>query len=681
MAQYDALLQPFTIKGVTLRNRVMSTSHAPAYCEGGKPTERYRRYHEEKAKGGIGLTMFGGTTTMSIDAPAVEYNSISAADDSIIEPFQLLADRVHGHGAKLMVQLTHIGRKMPWDGDPWLAPIAPSRVREPLHRNHPKAMEDWDFRRVIRDYGQAARRAKEGGLDGVELQCAYQNLLDSFWTPHINKRTDQYGGSLEDRMRFPLEVFEEVRKQVGGDFIVSARMSGDEYLESGLAQEDCLRIAQRLTQDGLVDMINVIGGQMHDRMDFGWSIPSMNQPMAPQLHLASAVRAEIEAPVIYASRITDPETANRAVADGHVDLVGMTRGHMADPQIVNKLTEGRPEDIRECVGAAYCVDRAFAGQDALCIQNPATGREERLPQVIESGFGTPRKVVVVGAGPGGLEAARVSAARGHDVVLLEKADKVGGQVNVAALAPKRESLSGIPRWLEGQVRKLGVDLRLETEATAEMVMAEDPDVVVIATGGEPDIGVFEGTELATSTWDILEGKVAPGERVLIHDDQGRQAAAGCAEMMMARGAEVEFVTPDGHAVQELGFLTAPFLMRALYDGDAVITPDTRLVRLQAEGNHLIAILRNIYNDREEEREVDQVVAEHGTRPNEAVYFALKDASANGGELDLDGMAAGSPQPIVNNPDGRFQLYRVGDALASRNIHAAIYDSLRICHGL
>ena len=385
MAQYDALLQPFTIKGVTFRNRVMSTSHAPAYCEAGKPTERYRRYHEEKAKGGIGLTMFGGTTTMSIDAPAVEYNSISAADDSIIEPFQKLADRVHGHGAKLMVQLTHIGRKMPWDADPWLAPIAPSRVREPLHRNHPKAMEDWDFRRVIRDYGQAARRAKEGGLDGVELQCAYQNLLDSFWTPHINKRTDQYGGSLEDRMRFPLEVFEEVRKQVGDGFIISARMSGDEYLEGGLAQEDCLRIAKRLTRDGLVDMLNVIGGQMHDRMDFGWSIQSMNQPMAAQLHLASAVRAETGAPVVYASRVTDPETANRAIADGHVDMVGMTRGHMADPQIVNKITEGRPEDIRECVGATYCVDRAFAGQDALCIQNAATGREMRLPQVVEPG--------------------------------------------------------------------------------------------------------------------------------------------------------------------------------------------------------------------------------------------------------------------------------------------------------
>ena len=410
MAQYDALLQPFTIKGVTLRNRVMSTSHAPAYCEGGKPTERYRRYHEEKAKGGIGLTMFGGTTTMSIDAPAVEYNSISAADDSIIEPFQLLADRVHGHGAKLMVQLTHIGRKMPWDGDPWLAPIAPSRVREPLHRNHPKAMEDWDFRRVIRDYGQAARRAKEGGLDGVELQCAYQNLLDSFWTPHINKRTDQYGGSLEDRMRFPLEVFEEVRKQVGGDFIVSARMSGDEYLESGLAQEDCLRIAQRLTQDGLVDMINVIGGQMHDRMDFGWSIPSMNQPMAPQLHLASAVRAEIEAPVIYASRITDPETANRAVADGHVDLVGMTRGHMADPQIVNKLTEGRPEltdmwaigDVGGVTGEAEILRLVAAAEAssehpvAESIVRAARGRGLELPPadtfVAEPGFGIAARV-------------------------------------------------------------------------------------------------------------------------------------------------------------------------------------------------------------------------------------------------------------------------------------------------
>ena len=529
----------------------------------------------------------------------------------------------------------------------------------------------------MRDYGQAARQAKAGGLDGCELQCAYQNLIDSFWTPSINIRTDQYGGSLENRLRFALEALEEVRKQTGDEFIVGMRLAGDEYLEGGLTHEDCVKIAQIFTNCGMVDFLNVIGGQMQDYMSFAWSIPSMNQPVAPPLHLASAVKAETGMPVFHATRITDLETAARAIEEGHCDLVAMTRGHMADPHIVRKLLEGRPDDIRQCVGATYCVDRVFAGKDALCIQNAATGREMFMPHVISKGAAR-KKVVVVGAGPAGLEAARVSAARGHEVVLFEKDSRTGGQIAIAALAPNREPLVGISRWLEQQVRRLGVDVRIGTEATAETVLGEAPDCVVIATGGEPDIGLFEGADLAVSTWDILTGKVAPADRVMVFDDEGRQAAATCAEMLLERGAQAEFVTPDRSPVQELGHLTYPFHMRALYDGDAIVSADLRLHCIYREGNHMVAVLRNVYSGREEEREVDQVVAEHGTRPREALYLALKAQSSNLGELDLDGMAVGAPRPIVNNPDGRFQLYRVGDALVSRNIHAAIYDSLRIC---
>lgn len=288
---------------------------------------------------------------------------------------------------------------------------------------------------------------------------------------------------------------------------------------------------------------------------------------------------------------------------------------------------------------------------------------------------------MVGAGPGGLEAARVAGERGHAVVLFEKGPQVGGQIAIAARGPQRESLAGISRWLEQQVGKLGVDVRLATEADAAAVLAESPDCVIIATGGEPDIGLFEGTELALSTWDVLAGRIEGGQRVLVFDDDGRQAAVSAAEWLLANGAEVELVTPDRSPLAELGHLTYPFHLRNLYDGDAVISPDLRLRRLYREGNQLVAVLRNVYTHREEERLVDQVVAEHGTRPRDALYFALKERSSNRGEIDLAGMAAGSPAPIVNDPNGAFELYRVGDAVASRNIHAAIYDSLRICKGL
>ncbi len=681
MAEYDALLEPFTLKGVTFRNRVMSTSHAPGYGDGGKPGERYQLYHAEKAKGGIGLSMFGGSTTFSVDCPAIEYNQLFAGDDSIVPHLQAFADRMHGHGAKLMCQLVHQGRKVQWDLGPWLPPISASRVREPFHRSYPKEMDAFDIRRVIRDFGQAARRCKEGRLDGFEVQAGFQLLVDSFFTPEANKRTDEYGGSVENRCRFGLEVFEEVRKQVGDDFIVGMRIAGDELLDGGLDHRDMLEIGHIFAESGMVDFFDVVAGLVWDSETSYHSMPTMAIPPAPYLALASSFRRELGLPVFHGGRITDLATAARAVEEGHVDMVSMTRGHIADPHIVKKLMEGRPEDIRECVGSTWCIDRLFRGGEALCIQNAATGREATMPHAIPRSPGAAREVVVIGAGPGGLEAARVSAERGLEVVLFEKADKVGGQINTAAKGPKRESLAGIARWLEGQVRKLGVDLRLDTEATAAMVAAETPDVVVVATGGDPDVGPFAGAELAVTTWDILDGRVEPGETVLVYDDDGRQPAPGVAEFLATRGAKVELATPDPHTSHDTGAMNIGAQMHGLYENGVVLTSDMRLVQVYREGNKLVAVLRNTFTRAEEERLVDQVVAEHGTIPRDAIFKALAPNSSNLGELDLAGMAAGAPQAIENNPDGAFELYRVGDAVTSRNIHAAIYDSLRIYKGL
>ena len=676
MAGYEALLKPFRLKHLTLRNRVMSSGHTPGYPVDGMPLERYRLYHEEKAKGGIGLTIFGGSSAVSPDCRAA-FGQMTVAEDAVIPHLQAFAAAIHGHGAALMCQISHMGRHAHWNAGNWLAPVAPSALREPWHRAHPRAMEDWDFRRITRDFGQAARRCKEGGLDGIELSYSGTHLIAQFWSPATNRRTDHHGGSLQNRMRFSLAVIEEVRRQVGDDFIVGARISGDELMEGGLSAADCLEVIQAVARTGMIDFIDVMHGNTIDYRSLAVLMPNMSFPQAPFLHLASAVKAATDLPVFHAGRINDLATAARAVAEGHVDLVAMTRAHMADPHIVAKLAAGRPEDVRECVGANYCIDRLLSAGEVQCIQSPATGREQTMPHVIDRGGGG-RRIVVVGAGPAGLEAARVSALRGHAVVLFEAGEETGGQVNIAARATWRESLSGVTRWLDSQVRKAGVDLRLGAEASAEAIVAEAPDIVVLATGGRANKGAIPGAELAASTWDILTGTVEPGESVLLFDDNGDHQGMSCAEFMSARGSRVEIASPERYAGVEVGLSNWPIHLRELYKRGVVLTPDLRLMQVYAEGNRLVAVLRNEYTLEEEERIVDQVVCEHGTVPRDELYFALKPHSRNLGELDLDALLDGQPQALVNNAEGTFQLFRVGDAVASRNIHAAIYDSLRLC---
>ena len=260
MTRYQALLQPFRLKHLQLRNRIMSTSHEPAYAEDGRPGLRYRLYHEEKAKGGIALTMIGGSAVVAPDSPPA-FGNLHLFDDRIVADLEALAGAVHAHGAAVMCQITHLGRRTYWNRADWLPVLAPSPVREPAHRSFPKAMEDHDIRRVVRAYGAAARRCREGGLDGIEIE-AYGHLLDAFWSPATNRRTDDYGGSLENRMRFGLEVLDEIRAQVGSDYVVGIRMVVDEDMAGGLGREEGLEIARRLVASGMLDFVNVIRGHI-----------------------------------------------------------------------------------------------------------------------------------------------------------------------------------------------------------------------------------------------------------------------------------------------------------------------------------------------------------------------------------------------------------------------------------
>lgn len=675
IAGADALFRPLTIRGLTIRNRLMSTSHAPGYGRDGKPQERYQLYHAEKAKGGIGLTMFGGSSSVSLDSPAAPWNQISVADDSVIPYFRQFAERVHEHGAKLMIQLTHMGRRTRWDTEHWLPTLSASPRREPASRSIPREMEQEDIDRVIADFAEAARRAREGGLDGCEISAAHGHLVDQFWSPSVNHRTDGYGGSLANRMRFGFEILEAMRKAAGDDFVIGMRMSGDELLAEGLSHEDCVEIASEHAKRGLVDFLNVMGGQARDHLAHAISLPNMAFPVAPFLYLASAIRREVDVPIFHAQRVTDVATAARAVAEGHVDMVAMTRAHIADPHLGRKLQEGREDDIRQCVGAGYCIDRIYTGADALCIQNAATGREATMPHVIAKAARR-RRVVVVGGGPAGLEAARVSAARGHEVVLFEREPVLGGQIVIAAKAGWREALSGIPRWLAAQAAKNGVDIRLGVAADAEMVLAERPDIVVVATGGVPNPGFMPGAELVATTTEILRNGTTLTGSVLLYDGMGQHNGSSCAEFLAKRGALVELATPDRMAAEEVGTTNQPVHLREMYKLGVVVTPNLDLMEVKREDNRLVAVLKNTMDLAEEERVVDHVVVDFGTLAVDAVHGELKMRSVNRGQIDAAAMIAGRPQPHAGE-DG-FALYRIGDAAAGRNIHAAIYDALRLC---
>ena len=696
---HDPLLQPFTLGPVHLKNRIVSTAHEPAYTELGMPKDRYRLYHREKARGGVGLTMTAGSATVSKDSPAA-FGNVDLSTDEVVPWLAAIAEDCHAEGTAVMIQLTHLGpRNSNFTAD-WLPLISAGRHREPTHRSFTKAMEDFDIERVVDDFAAATARVKEAGFDGLEFLHT-GHLIDYFFASRFNDRDDEYNGDLAARLRFPLRIIDAMRAEADG-MALGVRMAVLEQVDEGTSEEQAFEALTEYASHG-IDFLNLNVGTIGSDRELAEAIPGMGTPSAPWLETCRRIRAAIELPVLHAARISDAPTARFAIEDGCLDLVGMTRAQLADPYLVKKIEERREDDIRPCVGANMCLDSIYTSGAATCIHNPASGREADLPQEVPRDVETgPKHVVIIGAGPAGLEAARVAAVRGHRVTLLEADDAPGGQVRIAARSQRRRDLIGIIDWRVQQCAKHGVDLRLNAFAEAAEVLELEPDVVIVATGGIPDAGYpFREEGPSFDVWDVMDDRLKSKQRVLVFDDHGFYPALDAVERLARAGQQVTYVSPERTIGIDVGSMNSPAYLQVFSEFGVEVRLGERLAeKPRIEGKEIVARLRNDYSDREAEVVTDAVVVDFGTTPNDEVYFELKPRSSNHGATDLEAWVRGRPQPERHAVTGShagaaepttasalaeagrpFTLHRIGDAVASRNVHAAVLEGLRVGMGL
>jgi len=674
----DSLLQPFQLKHLNLKNRIITTSHEPAYNENGFPKDRYIAYHLERAKGGIAMTMTAGSAVVSKDSPP-SFDNIHAYKDEVVPWIKKLTKAIHDQDCAIMIQLTHLGRRTSWNKGDWLPSISSGKHREPAHKAFPKVAESWDIQRIIKEYGDAAERMKEGGMDGVELE-GQGHLIGQFLSPLTNELETEYGGSFENRLRFTLDVLSEIRKKVGYKFILGIRCVLDEVQAGGITKTEGFKIAKTLSESGLIDYLNINRGRIHTDPILTKQIPIQGMKSAPHLDFVGEIKKEVNLPIFHASKISDVATARYAISNGLVDMIGMTRGHLADPHIVKKITEKREDDIRPCVGATYCLDRIYQGEEALCIHNAATGRELIFPNVIISSK-SKKKIVIVGAGPAGLEGARIAAERGHEVVVFEAASDPGGQIRLCAKSDRRKDMMGIIDWRMQQCTKRKVKFNFNILAESQNVLEENPDNVIIATGGIPNLELFEtkkDLENVFTSWDIISGDIKLAENILIYDEAGDHTAMQSAEIAIQGGSTVEFMTPDRLISSEImGMNLTPYI-KNLQNKKITYSIAKRLLDVSIKDNKLNALIGSDYDEKFKHNSTcDQIILNYGVKPLDELYFNLVPHSKNEGEVNYDKFIKGEQQNIIKNKNNKFNLYRIGDAISSRNIHAAIYDALRL----
>src|SRR5262245_539970 len=535
MPDFEFLFTPIKIGHKLVKNRICCSAHADALAENGMPGDRERRYYEEKAIGGVGFMMCFGSASVHPTSTARDWNGVELFEDRVIPYLQKFSEAMHRHDVPVVAQITHRGRRGR-SIDLWNRMYGPSDVREPNHRENPHPLDEQTMDEFVRAFAAAAGRLQQGGFDGCEVMASHCHLIDQFWSRNVNRRADQYGGELANRLRFGIRVIEAIRQRVGREFIVGIRVTGDDMVEGGLDNPAMQEICARLSELKLLDYFNVIGGSAETYVGEAAAVPNMSFRLGVYADLAASIRQVVDVPVIVTGRVVDPVQADRLIAEGKADLCIMNRALIADPHLPNKARMQALDDIRQCMGYNEgCIDRIYTGRGVTCVQNPAIGREldwAELPPLKKV-----KRVVVVGGGPAGLEAARVAAARGHTVVLMERSDRLGGQTLIANRAPSRQDFDGATRWSSLQCRKLGVQVRLKCDASLETILAEEPDFVVIATGAAARVPILEGmsAHAVVSAWDVLQGKIDElGKVVLVMDEEYGHQGPTTAEFLVDR---------------------------------------------------------------------------------------------------------------------------------------------------
>lgn len=645
---FKHLFSPLQLCHLRVKNRIVSSAHADALAEDGMPTEKARRYYEEKAKGGVGVLMCFGSAGVHPTSPARDWNGVELFEDRVIPHLAAFADTMHRYKVPVIAQITHRGRRGR-SVDRLHRMYAPSPIREPNHRETPHELDEEMISEFVQAFADAAWRLKQGHFDGCEVMASHCHLIDQFWTSNANRRSDEYGGELPNRLRFGIRVIEAVRQRCGDDFIIGIRITGDDFTKGGLDKAMMTDIAARLDALGLLDYFSVVGATAETFVGEAAAVPDMTFRHATYASLAASIKQVVSVPVITAGRVTHPLEAEQILASGQADLIIMTRALLADPQMPQKAMAGQLDDIRLCRGYNEgCIDRIYTGRGVTCVQNAMIGREMELGELMPTN--TPRKVVVAGGGPAGLEAARVARLRGHDVILLEKSGELGGQTLIAAKAPWRGEFSGAVQWLAHQCRKLGVDIRLNCEATSESILNERPDVVIVATGAIPLKPNIPGLEKAIDAWTVLNGNVPSGQRIAVIDEEYGFQGPSAAEMLLDLGKRVELITSMEAICTLLGATTRPPVYQRLFRKGIVIHPHLHVRAI--EGDAVITLItENVWSDT-----VGRLSG------YEAVVYAF------------GGQAVDTLSKPLKGKVGKVDCFVVGDAFAPRTLQHAILEA-------
>lgn len=645
-AAFPHIFSPLQVGPIELRSRVLITAHVPRLADDNIPGPRYAEYHRVRARGGAGMQLTGGTPVHPTSGRAAG-NALENTDDRIIPGYKLLSDAVHEEGGRILAQLAHYGATIT-SSEPGVPVWSPSGIGSELARAIPHEMTIAEIAEVVTAFGEAARRAKEGGMDGVEILGAFGLLIAAFMSPYSNKRTDAYGGTLENRLRFPLEVIGAVRDAVGSERIVGMRIPGDEFVEGGLDQAAMREIAPRLEQTGKLDYLNIAAGNNLDRIHRTTHWPPTPAPHGLFVPLASAIKEVVSLPVFAVGRIVDPAMAEEILASGQADMVGMTRAHIADPELLTKAREGRAEDIRKCVGANVCISRALVGSRITCLHNPEAAREHELgPAILTK---KAKSVAVIGGGPGGLEAARVAAERGHRVALYEGEGWLGGQFALRASIPNWTEFQHVIDWRRRRLEQLQVRIELGRRIEVSDIPKLGADAIVLASGATPRVarlpGMTEaGIEVVTPQALVNEGR-PDARHAVIWDRAGGIVGAGAIEYMAAQGGALTVVTPSIAVADDTDVVRrVPFYERVLSTG-ARFLPNTDLIALEPGA----VVTRNVYSYQEERLSpVDLLVAWIGSDAQTSLRAAIETAG--------------------------IELHVIGDGLAPRTADVAIAEGM------